>query len=106
MTAKRLPENFLWGGATAANQIEGAWDADGKGPSLIDMIPWGPSRMQVMKGELDYHTLSADAYYPGRVAIDHYNHWKEDIALFAEMGFKCYRFSISWTRIFPTGEDE
>ena len=62
--------------------------------------------MQVMKGELDYHTLSADAYYPGRVAIDHYNHWKEDIALFAEMGFKCYRFSISWTRIFPTGEDE
>lgn len=106
MAAKRLPENFLWGGATAANQIEGAWDADGKGPSLIDMIPWGPSRMPVMKGEVDYRTLPADAYYPGRVAIDHYHHWKEDIALFAEMGFKCYRFSISWTRIFPTGEDE
>lgn len=106
MIAKKLPENFLWGGATAANQIEGAWDADGKGPSLIDMIPWGPSRMQIMKGEMDYRTLSADTYYPGRVAIDHYHHWKEDIALFAEMGFKCYRFSISWTRIFPTGEDE
>lgn len=106
MNTKKLPENFLWGGATAANQIEGAWDADGKGPSLIDMIPWGPNRMQVMKGEVDYHTLPADAYYPGRVAIDHYHHWKEDIALFAEMGFKCYRFSISWTRIFPTGEDE
>lgn len=106
MSAKRLHEDFLWGGATAANQIEGAWDVDGKGPSLIDMIPWGPSRMPVMKGEVDYHTLPADAYYPGRVAIDHYHHWKEDIALFAEMGFKCYRFSISWTRIFPTGEDE
>ena len=105
MSTKRLPDNFLWGGATAANQIEGAWDADGKGPSLIDMIPWGPSRMQVMRGKLDYHTLPADSYYPGRVAIDHYHHWKEDIALFAEMGFKCYRFSISWTRIFPTGED-
>ena len=105
MSTKRLPDNFLWGGATAANQIEGAWDTDGKGPSLIDMIPWGPSRMQVMRGELDYHTLPADSYYPGRVAIDHYHHWKKDIALFAEMGFKCYRFSISWTRIFPTGED-
>ena len=105
MAVKRLPENFLWGGATAANQIEGAWDADGKGPSLIDMIPWGPNRMQVMKGEVDYHTLPADAYYPNRVAIDHYRRWKEDIALFAEMGFKCYRFSISWTRIFPNGED-
>ena len=62
--------------------------------------------MPVMKGEVDYRTLPADACYPGRVAIDHYHHWKEDIALFAEMGFKCYRFSISWTRVFPTGEDE
>ena len=105
MTTKKMPENFLWGGATAANQIEGAWDAAGKGPSLIDMIPWGPDRMPVMRGQKDYHTLPAGAYYPGRVAIDHYHRWKEDIALFAEMGFKCYRFSISWTRIFPTGED-
>ena len=105
MTEKRLPDNFLWGGATAANQIEGAWDADGKGPSLIDMIPWGPDRMPIMRGQKDYRTLPDSAYYPGRVAIDHYHHWKEDIALFAEMGFKCYRFSISWTRIFPTGED-
>ena len=102
---KQMPENFLWGGATAANQIEGAWDADGKGPSLIDMIPHGSIRMPVMRGEVDYHTLPADSYYPGRTAIDHYHHWKEDIALFAEMGFKCYRFSVSWTRIFPTGED-
>lgn len=105
MNTKRMPEDFLWGGATAANQLEGAWDEGGKGPGLIDMIPWGPDRMAVMKGEKDYRTLPEDSYYPGRVAIDHYHHWKEDIALFAEMGFKCYRFSISWSRIFPSGED-
>ena len=103
---KQLPKEFLWGGATAANQLEGGWDADGKGPGLIDMIPWGPDRSAVMRGQKDYHTLPADAYYPGRTAIDHYHRWKEDIALFAEMGFKCYRFSVSWTRIFPTGEEE
>ena len=103
---KQLPKEFLWGGATAANQLEGGWDADGKGPGLIDMIPWGPDRSAVMRGQKDYHTLPADAYYPGRKAIDHYHRWKEDIALFAEMGFKCYRFSVSWTRIFPTGEEE
>lgn len=103
---KQLPKEFLWGGATAANQLEGGWDADGKGPGLIDMIPWGPDRSAVMRGQKDYHTLPADAYYPGRTAIDHYHRWKEDIALFAEMGFKCYRFSVSWTRIFLTGEEE
>lgn len=104
--AKQLPKEFLWGGATAANQLEGGWDADGKGPGLIDMIPWGPDRVAVMRGQKDYHTLPADAYYPGRKAIDYYHRWKEDIALFAEMGFRCYRFSVSWGRIFPSGEEE
>lgn len=59
-----------------------------------------------MNGTCDYRSLSADTFYPGRQAIDHYGRCREDIALFAEMGFKCYRFSISWSRIFPDGEGE
>ena len=101
-----MRKNFLWGGATAANQCEGAWDRDGRGPSLVDMIPHGPKRLPVMLGELDYRSLPQDSYYPAREAIGFYDHYKEDIALFAEMGFKAYRFSISWSRIFPTGVEE
>lgn len=104
--AHRFPEGFLWGGATAANQCEGGYDADGRGPSLIDVIPCGPDRMAVMRGEMRYQDIPADAYYPSHRSIDHYHHWREDLALFAEMGFKVYRFSIAWTRIFPTGEEE
>ena len=103
--AHRFPEGFLWGGATAANQCEGGYDADGRGPSLVDVIPAGPDRMAVLRGEISYKDVPADAYYPSHLSIDHYHRWKEDIALFAEMGFKVYRFSIAWTRIFPTGED-
>ena len=103
--AHRFPEGFLWGGATAANQCEGGYDADGRGPSLIDVIPCSADRMAIMRGEKSYKDVPADAYYPSHLSIDHYHHWKEDIALFAEMGFKVYRFSIAWTRIFPTGED-
>ena len=58
-----------------------------------------------MKGVMDYKDLPADSFYPGREAVDAYGHYKEDIALFAELGLKCYRFSISWSRIFPTGEE-
>ena len=103
--ANRFPDGFLWGGATAANQCEGGYDADGRCPSIIDLVPWGPHRAAVAKGLLDPRTLPAGEYYPSHEAIDFYHHWKEDIALFAQMGFKCYRFSISWTRIFPTGEE-
>ena len=103
--ANRFPDGFLWGGATAANQCEGGYDADGRGPSIIDLVPWGPRRAAVAKGLLDPRTLPAGEYYPSHEAIDFYHHWKEDIALFARMGFKCYRFSVSWTRIFPTGEE-
>ena len=103
--AHRFPEGFLWGGATAANQCEGGYDADGRGPSLVDVIPAGPDRMAVLRGEISYKDVPADAYYPSHLSIDHYHRWKEDLALFAEMGFKVYRFSIAWTRIFPTGED-
>lgn len=101
-----LPNGFLWGGATAANQCEGGYLEGGKGLGTVDVIPWGEDRRPVMLGIKDYRTLSKDAYYPSHEAIDMYHHWKEDIALMAEMGFKCYRFSFSWSRIFPMGEEK
>lgn len=92
----RFPDNFLWGGATAANQCEGAYDEDGKGLSIQDVLPKG-------------FKVITDGPTPDNLklrGIDHYHRYKEDIALFAEMGFKVYRFSIAWSRIFPTGEEE
>lgn len=100
-----MRKDFLWGGATAANQCEGGWKEGGRGMAIVDVIPHGADRMPVMKGILDYRKLPEDSNYPGREAIDMYGHYKEDIALFAEMGFKCYRFSFSWSRLFPTGEE-
>lgn len=97
-----FPENFLWGGAVAANQCEGAWDIDGKGPSMSDMCTNGskttPKRITTK--------ISPDFFYPSHEAIDFYHHYKEDIKLFAEMGFKVFRLSVNWTRIFPTGMEE
>lgn len=91
-----FPKNFLWGGATAANQFEGAYDEDGKGLSIQDVLPKGfGARTEV--------PTSDNLKLKG---IDHYHRYKEDIALFAEMGFKVYRFSIAWSRIFPNGDDE
>lgn len=97
--------NFLWGGAIAANQCEGAYLVDGKGKSVIDVLPAGKKRFEAMA---DFEkTLKTDyGYYPSHEGIDFYHHYKEDIALFAEMGFRALRISISWPRIFPTGEDE
>ena len=100
---KTFREDFLWGGATAANQFEGAWDVDGKGVSVSDVCTNGshtnPKRITPVFEE--------GTLYPSHEAIDFYHHYKEDIALFAEMGFKTFRLSIAWTRIFPTGiEDE
>ena len=90
---------FLWGGAIAANQTEGAWDVDGKGASVADMCTGGslthPKRVT--------QTIEPGTFYPSHEAIDFYHHYEEDIALMAEMGFKCFRMSINWTRIFPTG---
>nr|WP_314462861.1 glycoside hydrolase family 1 protein [uncultured Clostridium sp.] len=95
-------ENFLWGGAVAANQCEGAWDVDGKGISASDVCTGGSHT----RSKRITRTLEPDTFYPSREAIDFYHHYKEDIALFAEMGFKVFRFSIAWTRIFPTGMEE
>lgn len=92
-------EGFLWGGATAANQYEGAWNVDGKGDSVSDHCTNGThtSPKRVTR-EFEEGTL-----YPSREATDFYHHYKEDIALAHEMGFKVFRMSINWTRIFPTG---
>lgn len=101
-----FPENFLWGGATAATQYEGGYGQDGKGKAIVDVLPAGKNRKSVMLGRLDYKNLDEDTIYPGREAVDFYNHWEEDINHMSEMGFKAYRFSISWSRIFPTGIEE
>ena len=96
---RKLRSYFLWGGATTANQFEGAWNVDGKGPSTSDMCTNGTHQTpKRITRELEEGTL-----YPSHEAIDFYHHYKEDIALFAEMGFKVFRLSIAWTRIFPTG---
>ena len=92
-------DDFLWGGACAANQFEGAWDADGKGPSVPDMCTNGSHTVPKWVTT----SIHPDRLYPSHEAIDFYHHYEEDIALFAEMGFKTFRTSINWTRIFPTG---
>ena len=102
----RMPDGFLWGGATAANQCEGAYNVDGRGLSSVDVVPFGPDRMKVARGEMKMLECDADHTYPAHEAIDMYHHYKEDIALMAGMGFKCYRLSISWTRILPNGDDD
>ncbi|MEJ2763790.1 6-phospho-beta-glucosidase [Photobacterium sp. MCCC 1A19761] len=92
-----FPEHFLWGGAIAANQVEGAFDADHKGLSTADLLP---------HGILNPHQEKAERT-PGikDLAIDFYHRYPEDIALMAEMGFSCFRLSIAWTRIFPQGDE-
>ena len=101
----RFPKDFLWGGATAANQCEGAYNEGGRGPANVDVVPFGEDRFPVMFGKLKMLDCDAEHYYPSHEAIDMYHHFKEDIALFAEMGFRCYRLSIAWTRILPNGDD-
>ncbi|WP_336631908.1 MULTISPECIES: glycoside hydrolase family 1 protein [unclassified Microbacterium] len=96
-TPTPFPDGFLWGGATAANQLEGAYDQDGKGLSVQDVMPHG--LMSPRTAEPTPENLKL-------VGIDHYHRFAEDIALFAEMGFRTYRFSIAWSRIFPRGDEE
>ncbi|GIM30230.1 beta-glucosidase [Clostridium polyendosporum] len=97
----KMQEGFLWGGATAANQFEGGWNEGGKGPSTADMMTGGthttPRRITPI--------LEEGTYYPSHQAIDFYHNYKEDIKMFGEMGFKTFRMSINWTRIFPNGDE-
>ncbi len=96
-----LPKDFLWGGAVAAHQLEGGWKEGGRGVSVSDVLTAGahgvPRRITdgVIEGE----------HYPNHKGIDFYHTYKEDIALFSELGFKCFRTSISWSRIFPNGDE-
>ncbi|MBR2565648.1 MAG: 6-phospho-beta-glucosidase [Paenibacillus sp.] len=102
---KAFPDNFLWGGATAANQLEGAYLEGGKGLTTVDLIPIGANRFPIALGNLDSFEPKEGEFYPSHEAIDFYHRYKEDIALFAEMGFKCLRLSVAWARIFPNGDD-
>jgi beta-glucosidase len=88
--ATAFPEGFLWGAATAAYQIEGAWDEDGKGPSVWDTFSHTPGR--VTNGDT------------GDVACDHYHRWRDDLVLMRELGLTAYRFSVSWPRVLPEGD--
>ncbi|HBK0951449.1 TPA: 6-phospho-beta-glucosidase [Escherichia coli] len=96
-----LPKDFLWGGAVAAHQVEGGWNKGGKGPSICDVLTGGAHSVP---REITKEVLPGK-YYPNHEAVDFYGHYKEDIKLFAEMGFKCFRTSIAWTRIFPKGDE-
>lgn len=116
-----FPKNFLWGGATAANQTEGAWNEDGRGPALTDVTTGGAANEErrityrnadgtggtmTRGGKLPEgarYAVLDEYYYPNHNGNDGYHRYKEDIALFAEMGFKIYRMSISWSRLYPTG---
>ena len=94
-------KDFLWGGAVAAHQLEGGWNKGGKGPSTADVMTAGANGVprQITDGVIE------GLNYPNHEAIDFYHRYKDDIKLFAEMGFKCFRTSIAWSRIFPNGDE-
>lgn len=111
----KLSDGFLWGGATAANQYEGAWNLDGKGLSVCDIATYKPhldnkdykkhnaySEAEILESMGDME----NKIYPKRHGSDFYHHYQQDIALMAQMGFKVFRMSIAWTRIFPNGDDQ
>lgn len=118
--ANGFPKNFLWGGAVAACQIEGAWNEDGKGMSTSDIHPYQPARVKKYNNAADpdkregggtraeVEALMRDEtlYFPKRYGIDFYHTYKEDLALMKELGLKAFRTSIAWSRIFPNGDDE
>ncbi|AQP57645.1 family 1 glycosylhydrolase [Listeria monocytogenes] len=101
MSNTKFPDGFMWGGATAANQFEGGYNLGGKGLACADLFTGGthtePRRITAQ--------LEESTFYPSHEAVDFYHHYKEDIKLMAEAGFKVFRMSINWTRIFPTGKE-
>ena len=98
----KFPDNFLWGAAVAANQVEGAFNIDGKGLSTADCMTIGSRESKreytdgIIKGKI----------YPSHNAVDFYQRYKEDVALMKEVGLKSFRTSINWTRIYPNGDDK
>lgn len=101
-----FPKDFMWGGATAANQCEGAIREGKRGAANVDMCPSGKDRNAVITGHLKMLEMDSAHSYPAAEGIDQYHHFREDIRLFGEMGFQVYRMSIAWTRIFPKGDEE
>lgn len=107
-----MKSTFLWGGASAANQLEGAYDVDGRGLSTADIFPFyeQKDRKQAKKeytlDEVLQYAKDKEGNFPKRRGIDFYHHFKEDIAYLAEMGFQAFRLSFSWSRIFPNGDEE
>ncbi|MFV0255025.1 MAG: 6-phospho-beta-glucosidase [Erysipelotrichaceae bacterium] len=97
-----FPKNFLWGGALAAHQFEGGVLETSKGLSVVDVMTAGAHGVarEITEGIIE------GKYYPNHISIDFYHRYKEDIALFAELGFKCFRTSIAWSRIFPQGDED
>ncbi|ATQ35195.1 6-phospho-beta-glucosidase [Mesoplasma entomophilum] len=107
-------KDFLWGGATSASQVEGAFDAEGKSLTIAEMRPFNPNLDRKSVDELNKYTRSDyeksidnkdNLHYPKRIGIDFYHRYKEDIALFKEAGMNIYRMSIAWSRIFPNGDE-
>ena len=115
MKKRRFPEGFLWGGATAANQVEGGWNEGGKGWSVSDCarahfdtdVTNYKAHNTITTADIEEAMAHPEdeVNYPKRHASDFYHHYKEDIKLFGDMGFKVYRMSIAWSRIFPNGDD-
>ncbi|KPI57181.1 beta-glucosidase [Clostridioides difficile] len=113
---RKFPEGFLWGGATAANQVEGGWNLGGKGWSVSDVakahfdadVKDYKSNNEITTEDIEEGLAHPEdeVNYPKRHGSNFYHHYKEDIALMAEMGFKTYRMSIAWSRIFPNGDDK
>lgn len=99
-------KNFLWGGASAANQCEGGIEEGGRGLANVDVCPAGEDRSAVITGHKKMLRMDGYHKYPAAEAVDFYHRFREDIRLFGEMGFKVYRMSIAWTRIFPNGDEE
>ncbi|OYW67946.1 MAG: 6-phospho-beta-glucosidase, partial [Aerococcus viridans] len=114
MSEKVFPQGFLWGGATAANQFEGAWNEGGRGPATSDtavaVSPEDRKKIEEFAAPMNREKVlfaleDQEGLYPKRWGSDFYHRYKEDIALYAEMGFKTFRLSIAWSRIFPNGDD-
>ena len=106
-----FPEGFLWGGATAANQYEGAWNEDGKGLSTAEVVKKAEKRTDMNLGNITLEDIEiaiadkTDENYPKRRGVDFYHRFEEDLALMGEMGAKAFRISLAWTRIFPNGDE-
>ena len=101
-----FPEGFLWASGMAANQAEGGYDEGGRGLSNVDVVPFGEKRIEIATGQIVNVNFEIGDYFPSHKAADMYHHYKEDVALMKEAGLNAHKLSISWSRIFPCGDEE